>query len=248
MAYKQESIKFHGDEIKFLINNNSALIMAKSIVNGMQLDWPSQTRKIQRYCCQNAIIKTVRGKRSAIHIPHKNIRGYLDSINLSKAQNKERVELYQREFLPWSYDNILPRDLLEIENEYTESLEGIFRLIYDSIIVLGNPNAITQIAGVLDDLLNSDLIGEKPPVFEKENCTKTRNAYNAMLDNIGFKIADVSDPIQDLVSTTAMKHKEIERIKSKSIQARIQKVAERIYDTDRNAALELKRIAKGVNI
>ena len=263
MAYEHKLIPFHGDMISFLVNKQDALIGAKSLVKGMGLSWGTQSYKIRNKWSKGFrwnTIKTTKGKRKALFITRRLLSDYLDSIEIRKVKEecKSKVQKYKESFLRFSYKSLLVERQIEIEKEYSETFEGLVRLIYDSVIVLGNPNAINQIAGVMRGVLSADPSDRKIPHVEKEHCPETRMRFRRMLDNVGLEIADISDPIQDLVSTTAAKHKEVDRIKHSSTGSQIETIAQKLREYEehisdkkvkdklRKDSLSLLRLSKGL--
>lgn len=249
MAYNFRTIYFYGDPIHFLVNKESAIVGARSLVSGMGLSWGTQSYKI-RNCFPNGFswntIKTCKGKRKAIFITRQLLEKYLDSIDISKVKEecKKKVEIYKSGFLRFSYKSVTVERQHEIAEEYTSSINGLYELIYDTFIRLGNERAMKELAVILNTALTTDIGNTKLPMFERENCPKTRNAFIRAISEIDNKMLSMTDPVIDMSYQTAAKKSEVERIKSNSIQSRIESVAEKIRNDFNKEYLELKKISK----
>ncbi len=225
MSYTHKVIEFYGDPINFFINNENVFIGMKSIINSIGLEWSSQLARI----------KTVfKGKIQRNNFPaptgtyitsclnrHDAIR-YLQTINTRKLTDikREKLNVYKKEFPPFSYKQADFGNQVEIEDFYLGSIEGIKQLIYDAVIKLGNEKAIEQLALILFPLLTEPIISN---------------------DHI-----EILGPAYDMAEKTADRQNELIKHKSTSISKQLEIVAETIRDSDRKSSLELRRISKSL--
>ena len=243
--YKHEIIEFYGDPIRFFINEKKALIGCRSIADGIGLSWSTQLRRLKsKY---SVFINTVRVKSiDYVAIDRPAVCSFVYTLDVNRIKNSDRLELYRRKFPEFVYDSVNCSKTIEIEDRYLEDKNGIRNLINDSVISLGNPNAVDQLSTVIDRVINSEIFPEKIPFFEKENCPKTRKAFADLLMKMRLEYSKIPDEIFDLAEKTADRQGELERHKSKSLAAQVLDVAEQIYNTDRVASRTLTRISKSL--
>lgn len=244
--YKHEIIEFYGDKIRFFINGERSLVGMRSIVESIGLSWSTQLQKLKQNQHSVFINTVCLGHYKILGIIPEGIYHFLESIDMNRVKNKDRVLFYKAEFPRFVFDSIGCSKLIEVEDNYLNSKEGIKSLIIDSIITLGNPNAIDQLSCVVNSVVNKDIFPEKIPFFEKEHCPKTRKAFADLMQELRLKYSTISDPIYDMAEKTADRQAEIKRYKSESMQSQIEQIAENIRDIDRKSSLSLKRIAKGI--
>lgn len=118
--------EFLGKEITLVDNNGVAYVAMREIVEGIGLNWASQSVKLNQHskkfsCCDIATTGKDGKKYEMLCMPIKKLNGWLFSINPNKVRTdlKERLENYQEEcFLAlWDYwtEGIARRD--EIKNK-----------------------------------------------------------------------------------------------------------------------------------
>lgn len=117
---------FLGQEITLIDNNGVAYVAMREIVEGIGLNWASQSVKLNQNCtkfncCHIATVGGDGKNREMLCMPIKKLNGWLFSINPNKVRSdlKERLENYQEEcFLAlWDYwtTGIARRD--EVKNK-----------------------------------------------------------------------------------------------------------------------------------
>ncbi|BBE92765.1 TPA: phage antirepressor N-terminal domain-containing protein [Haemophilus influenzae] len=117
--------EFLGKEVTLVDNNGVAYVAMREIVEGIGLNWASQSVKLnqnsRKFGCCDIATPTNGGIQSMLCMPIKKLNGWLFSINPNKvrADLKERLENYQEEcFLAlWDYwtEGIARRD--EVKNK-----------------------------------------------------------------------------------------------------------------------------------
>lgn len=261
MEYDHQIQEFYGDKIDFFVNDKSVLIGAGSLVSSIGLSWSGQLEKIKRSNLLNSLtckIPSTVSLRKVVCLFRNALKSYFDTFDLRRIDedHHEKIDLYRREFIQFAYDSVECSELIDIENRYTEDSKGIESLIYDSVVYLGNPNAVSQIATAIDSLLNIDHFSKKLPYFEKEHCPQTRKAFEQMLIDISLEISKISDPIIDMAEKTADRQGELREIKSKSRATRIIEQSEILRELKgdsekstkkiREVCLTLNRLSKSV--
>lgn len=107
---EQKSVEFYEDQVMAVrLADGNVLVPLRPIVEGLGLDWASQTRRIgrdpilseeSRVC---VVVTTTEGlpdqRRNMLCLPLKFISGFLFGVNASraKAEIRERLIIYQRE-------------------------------------------------------------------------------------------------------------------------------------------------------
>lgn len=103
---------FLGQEITLIDNNGVAFVAMREVVEGIGLNWASQSVKLNQNCskfncCHIATVAEDGKNREMLCMPIKKLNGWLFSINPNKVRSdlKERLENYQEEcFLAlWDY-------------------------------------------------------------------------------------------------------------------------------------------------
>lgn len=118
--------EFLGKEVTLVDNNGIAYVAMREIVEGIGLNWASQSVKLNQNsrkfsCCDIATTGKDGKKYEMLCMPIKKLNGWLFSINPNKvrADLKERLENYQEEcFLAlWDYwtEGVARRD--EVKNK-----------------------------------------------------------------------------------------------------------------------------------
>ena len=118
--------EFLGKEITLVDNNGVAYVAMREIVEGIGLNWASQSVKLNQHskkfsCCDIATTGKDGKKYEMLCMPIKKLNGWLFSINPNKVRTdlKERLENYQEEcFLAlWDYwtEGVARRD--EVKNK-----------------------------------------------------------------------------------------------------------------------------------
>ena len=263
MSYEYVVHEFYGNPIVFLVNDEDVFIGAKSVCSGMGLNWNVQYIKLKNnnLACIHMDIDTGRRFMNRVAtISRGAVSTWLDSINKKKVADEKikRIELYQNEFVKFSFDAVSCEKQIEKEDFYIGTREGLKQLMYDSIIHIANQNAIDQLVNVLDPLLNEDFVPDKLPLFEKEHAPQTRKSFMRILEKIRLKILDIPNPIYDMAEKTAARTNELEKIKSQSTGARLEQATAKLreyeeYITDskikkkhRDSILALEKISKGL--
>jgi antirepressor protein len=225
MGYKHKIFKFHGDPINFFVNGERVLVSPFSIVTSIGISWGGQYSRLKKLKFVNGLshVRIPDSQcRRMLGVERKKIGAWLSKINKENFREEKHAKIskYQSEFLKFSYDCIKCDSQIEQEDFYLESKDGLRQLINDSVIWLGNTNAVDQLVDVLFPLMNEEVL----------------SAENISLIN----------PVYDLAEKTADRQGEIIKHKSSSIASQINDVSAKIRDMDRKASLELKRIAKGI--
>lgn len=119
--------EFLGKEVTLVDNNGVAYVAMREIVEGIGLNWASQSVKLnqnsRKFGCCDIATPTNGGIQSMLCMPIKKLNGWLFSINPNKvrADLKERLENYQEEcFLAlWDYwtEGIARRDEVKHKKE-----------------------------------------------------------------------------------------------------------------------------------
>lgn len=252
MSYDHKVIEFYGDPINFFINNNSVMVGSRSVCDGIGISWSGQFERIKslniiRSCSRirmngkqiNKIITVLRG----------DIPTWFGSIDKKKygEERADRIELYQDEFYQFCFKSLETENQIEQEDIYLGSKDGLRQLINDSVIKLGNENAIDQIVNTIYPLISEDIVGDTSlPLIEKEKSPRITKAHDIHIDRIRNTIINLPNPIIDMAEKTASRKNELAKLKSKSIGSRIEEIAEKIKDLDRKSSLQLKVIAKSL--
>jgi len=257
MKYNHSVVRFYDDPINFFVNDVENLVGLRSIVNGIGVNWSAQYKKVKfrfdRFIKKTSIGCGRRPLRKLLCLDTSRIESFLGLINEDKYKGfkRERILLYKNEFPGFIMDSLRSTEEIEIENWYTKNTEGLQRLIFDSVIKLGNENAIKQLAESINPIINSHFFDSKLPFIEKEHCPETRKAFKIMIENISIKIANTCNPIFDMAEKTSERHKEVKRYKSESLASQILEISEQVREApDKKEAiklsLQLDRISKSI--
>lgn len=256
MGYKHRVEEFHGDKIDFFVNGNDVLILGRSFISAIGLDWSSQLKKIKQLDQLSGNITTMNtgmSIRPSICFRREFITPFFDSFNIKKIkeEKKNKFILYRDHFEQFSYKAVKTSESIEKYDKYMGSEKGLASLVEDSVIWLGNPNAVGQLASILNDLLNKDLFPENIAARDGESVGETKGRFERIIQRASDRVLDAIEPIYDMAFKTADRQAELVRFKSTSISARILEIAEKVREAkDQKAlnklSLDLKVIAKGV--
>lgn len=255
--------EFYGSPITFLKNEKDIFIGARSVCNGIGLSWSGQFSRLKSLglsCSCSRIRIDKKYINSMIAVVRGSINAWMRSIDKNKFSNgkADRIELYQSEFERFVFDAIDCDNQIEREDFYTKTREGLKTLITDSVIHLGNSNAIDQLVDVLDPLLNDNFIPDKLPLFEREHAPQTRQSFMRILDGIRLRVLEIPNPIYDAAEKTAARANELQRIKSESTGSQIETIAQKLREYEehisdkkvkdklRKDSLSLSRISKSL--
>lgn len=104
MMNETQTYNFHGQDLLLMDDNGEAVIAMRPVVEGMGMDWKSQSRKLnkqsKKFRCGHMTTPSAGGPQKMLCMPLKKLNLWLASINPNKIKDeavREKVELYQEE-------------------------------------------------------------------------------------------------------------------------------------------------------